>query len=172
MEGMSMKRQMRNSRLARLVPVTALGLVVASACDNRPVQDDFKSEGGISPDPTGIIEGIGPEKTRDLLTFLLTSPLEPAPIERRGAPPPRPAPVPAPAAPIAPPAPPAPPAPAPTPAPAPAPVAAPTPAAPPPPPPAKCSDGDNDGVCDADDKCPLEPEDKDGAAPAVTRGIR
>jgi putative heme-binding domain-containing protein len=40
--------------------------------------------------PTGILEGIGAEKTRDLLTFLLTSPLDPAPIERKGAPPARP----------------------------------------------------------------------------------
>jgi putative heme-binding domain-containing protein len=39
--------------------------------------------------PTGIVEGIGPDKTRDLLTFLLTEPLTPAPIERKGAPPAR-----------------------------------------------------------------------------------
>jgi type 1 glutamine amidotransferase len=39
--------------------------------------------------PTGILEGIGEAKTRDLLTFLLTEPLAPAPIERKGAPPPR-----------------------------------------------------------------------------------
>jgi len=44
----------------------------------------------ISVMPTGILEGIGAEKTRDLLTFLLTMPLEPAPIDRKGAPPPRP----------------------------------------------------------------------------------
>ena len=31
----------------------------------------------------------GPEKLRDLLTFLLTEPLQPAPLERPGAPPPR-----------------------------------------------------------------------------------
>jgi OOP family OmpA-OmpF porin len=38
----------------------------------------------------------------------------------------------------------------------PAPAAEPAPPPPPPPPPApvKCADGDNDGVCDADDKCP------------------
>jgi putative heme-binding domain-containing protein len=39
--------------------------------------------------PTGIAEGIGPDKLRDLMTFLLTEPLSPAPIERKGAPPPR-----------------------------------------------------------------------------------
>nr|MBA3270663.1 ThuA domain-containing protein [Acidobacteriota bacterium] len=39
--------------------------------------------------PTGVAEGIGPEKTRDLMTFLLTETLPPAPLERKGAPPPR-----------------------------------------------------------------------------------
>ena len=33
--------------------------------------------------PTGILEGLGAEKSRDLLTFLLTQPLLPAPIERK-----------------------------------------------------------------------------------------
>ena len=43
-------------------------------------------------------------------------------------------------------------------APAPEPVAAPAPTPPPPPPPpAKCSDMDNDGVCDTADKCPNTP---------------
>ncbi len=39
----------------------------------------------------------------------------------------------------------------------PAPAAAPPPPPPPPPPPAKCSDMDNDGVCDTADKCPNTP---------------
>jgi OOP family OmpA-OmpF porin len=39
----------------------------------------------------------------------------------------------------------------------PAPAAAPPPPPPPPPPPAKCSDMDNDGVCDEVDKCPNTP---------------
>ena len=43
----------------------------------------------ISVMPSGIVEGLGDAKTRDLLTFLLTTPIEPAPIERKGAPPPR-----------------------------------------------------------------------------------
>ena len=43
----------------------------------------------ISLMPTGLAEGLGTEKMRDLLTFLLTEPLTPAPIERKGAPPPR-----------------------------------------------------------------------------------
>jgi putative heme-binding domain-containing protein len=43
----------------------------------------------ISLMPTGLPEGLGPAKMKDLLTFLLTEPLSPAPIERRGAPPAR-----------------------------------------------------------------------------------
>jgi putative heme-binding domain-containing protein len=43
----------------------------------------------ISVMPKGIPEGLGPEKMRDLLTFLLTQTLEAAPLEREGAPPPR-----------------------------------------------------------------------------------
>jgi putative heme-binding domain-containing protein len=43
----------------------------------------------ISTMPTGLLDALGPEKTRDLLKFLLTPALEPAPIRREGAPPPR-----------------------------------------------------------------------------------
>ena len=43
----------------------------------------------ISVMPEGLEQGLGPERTRDLLTFLLTQPLEPAPLERPGAPPAR-----------------------------------------------------------------------------------
>jgi putative heme-binding domain-containing protein len=39
--------------------------------------------------PEGIDKTLGPDKMRDLLTFLLTEPLKPAPLERDGAPPPR-----------------------------------------------------------------------------------
>jgi type 1 glutamine amidotransferase len=39
--------------------------------------------------PEGLDRLLGPEKMRDLLTFLLTEPLPPAPLERPGAPPPR-----------------------------------------------------------------------------------
>jgi putative heme-binding domain-containing protein len=39
--------------------------------------------------PEGLDRQLGPEKMRDLLTFLLTEPLRPAPLERPGAPPPR-----------------------------------------------------------------------------------
>jgi OOP family OmpA-OmpF porin len=39
----------------------------------------------------------------------------------------------------------------------PEPVAEEPPPPPPPPPPEKCADGDNDGVCDTDDKCPATP---------------
>jgi putative heme-binding domain-containing protein len=36
--------------------------------------------------PDGLDKALGPEKLRDLLTFLLTEPLRPAPLERDGAP--------------------------------------------------------------------------------------
>jgi putative heme-binding domain-containing protein len=39
--------------------------------------------------PEGLDRALGPTKMRDLMTFLLTEPLAPAPIERDGAPPPR-----------------------------------------------------------------------------------
>jgi putative heme-binding domain-containing protein len=39
--------------------------------------------------PEGIEKQLGPEKMRDLMTFLLTAAPEPAPLEARGAPPPR-----------------------------------------------------------------------------------
>jgi putative heme-binding domain-containing protein len=39
--------------------------------------------------PEGLDKVLGPEKMRDLLTFLLTQPIAPAPLERAGAPPPR-----------------------------------------------------------------------------------
>jgi type 1 glutamine amidotransferase len=39
--------------------------------------------------PEGIDKALGPDKMRDLLTFLLNEPLKPAPLEREGAPPAR-----------------------------------------------------------------------------------
>src|SRR5207247_1263724 len=43
----------------------------------------------ISVMPEKLDEAIGQDKLRDLLTFLLTEPLQPAPLERPDAPPPR-----------------------------------------------------------------------------------
>jgi putative heme-binding domain-containing protein len=43
----------------------------------------------ISLMPTGLPDALGPEKMRDLLTFLMTEPVLPATLERKGAPPPR-----------------------------------------------------------------------------------
>jgi putative heme-binding domain-containing protein len=43
----------------------------------------------VSTMPEGIVKTLGPEKMRDLLTFLLTEPLKPAPAEREGVPPAR-----------------------------------------------------------------------------------
>jgi type 1 glutamine amidotransferase len=39
--------------------------------------------------PEGLVKTLGPEKMRDLLTFLLTEPLKPVPTERDGVPPAR-----------------------------------------------------------------------------------
>jgi putative heme-binding domain-containing protein len=39
--------------------------------------------------PEGLVQALTPEQMRDLMTFLLTSPLEPAALEAPGAPPPR-----------------------------------------------------------------------------------
>jgi putative heme-binding domain-containing protein len=43
----------------------------------------------VSTMPEGLDKALGPDRLRDLLTFLLTEPLQPAPPERAGAPPPR-----------------------------------------------------------------------------------
>ena len=43
----------------------------------------------ISLMPEGLDAALGPDAMRDLLTFLLVSPLQPAPIEAKGPPPPR-----------------------------------------------------------------------------------
>lgn len=44
---------------------------------------------GVSVMPPKLNEALGPEKLRDLMTFLLTEPLQPAPLEAQGAPLPR-----------------------------------------------------------------------------------
>jgi len=88
---------------------------VFSLKDGRVVTGSTREEGGklligdsegriltISPDdieeskpspastmPQGLLEALGAEKSRDLLTYLMTPGLEPAPIRREGAPPPR-----------------------------------------------------------------------------------
>jgi putative heme-binding domain-containing protein len=43
----------------------------------------------VSVMPQDMDKTLGPERMRDLMTFLLTEPLQPAPLERPGAPPPR-----------------------------------------------------------------------------------
>jgi putative heme-binding domain-containing protein len=50
---------------------------------------DSMTASKISTMPDGIVQTLGPDKMRDLLTFLLSQPLKPAPPEREGAPPPR-----------------------------------------------------------------------------------
>ncbi len=48
------------------------------------------SPSAVSVMPEGLDTALGPDRFRDLLTFLLTDPLGPAPIEHVGPPPPRP----------------------------------------------------------------------------------
>ncbi len=43
----------------------------------------------VSTMPEGLATALGPERMKDLLTYLMTPTLEPAPIHREGAPPPR-----------------------------------------------------------------------------------
>lgn len=61
---MDMKHNML--RFVRFVPGLLVGLGLATGC-GKPTQDDFRSEGGMAPDPAGVIEGtvvyIGPKPT-------------------------------------------------------------------------------------------------------------
>jgi putative heme-binding domain-containing protein len=50
---------------------------------------DTMTPSKISTMPEGLLQTLGPDKMRDLLTYLLSEPLRPAPPERTGAPPPR-----------------------------------------------------------------------------------
>jgi type 1 glutamine amidotransferase len=52
-------------------------------------QIEAMAPSNISLMPSGLDKLLGPAKMRDLLTFLLKEPLQPAPLEIRGAPPPR-----------------------------------------------------------------------------------
>jgi len=68
-----------------------LTVVDASAAPRRVNRREVKSvrHASLSLMPEGLWEALTKEEQRDLMTFLLTVPLEPAPIERDGAPPPR-----------------------------------------------------------------------------------
>ena len=68
-----------------------LTVVDASAAPRRVSRREVKSvrPATLSLMPEGLWEALTKEEQRDLMTFLLTFPLEPAPIEREGAPPPR-----------------------------------------------------------------------------------
>ncbi len=68
-------------------------LVVSDSTGRQLVIDRSEVEttaaSTVSIMPEGLDTALGPEKLRDLLTFLLTEPLTPAPDDREGAPPPR-----------------------------------------------------------------------------------
>jgi putative heme-binding domain-containing protein len=70
------------------------GKLVLGDAAGREIEIDPKRIESIAPSPVstmpeGLDRIIGPDKLRDLLTFLLTEPIEPAPIEAQGVPPPR-----------------------------------------------------------------------------------
>ena len=54
----------------------------------RTAVEEMKPQ-AVSIMPEGLPRSLGPQKMKDLLTYLLTAPLLPAPIHRDDAPPPR-----------------------------------------------------------------------------------
>jgi putative heme-binding domain-containing protein len=68
-------------------------LIVGDTTGRRTIVDraqvETTSPASTSIMPDGLDAALGPEKLRDLLMFLLTDPLSPAPIEHDGPPPPR-----------------------------------------------------------------------------------
>lgn len=68
-------------------------LIVADTNGHKTVvaraEVEASSPSAVSIMPEGLDVALGPERLRDLLTFLLTDPLAPAPFEHDGAPPPR-----------------------------------------------------------------------------------
>ena len=70
---------------------TELTVVDASAAPRRVPRAQVKSirPSTVSLMPEGLWDALTKEEQRDLMTFLLTVPLEPHPLEREGAPPPR-----------------------------------------------------------------------------------
>ena len=59
--------------------------------DGKPTSVDRSEVEAVSPSavsimPEGLDTALGPERLRDLLTFLLTDPLSPARLEDEGAP--------------------------------------------------------------------------------------
>ncbi len=68
-------------------------LIVGDGAGHRTVvarsEVDATSPSSASIMPEGLDTALGPEKLRDLLTFLLTDPIRPAALEHEGAPPPR-----------------------------------------------------------------------------------
>ncbi len=86
--------EMKDGRQLIGVPRTVDGKLILG--DNAGKEFTLKKDGiesmkpmATSIMPEGIDKTLGPDKLRDLLTFLLTEPLKPAPPDREGAPPPR-----------------------------------------------------------------------------------
>jgi putative heme-binding domain-containing protein len=84
-DGRVLTGTVRNEGRDRLVIGDATGKETAVA----PGRVESMTSSPVSLMPEGLDTALGPERLRDLLTFLLTEPLRPAPLERDGAPPPR-----------------------------------------------------------------------------------
>jgi putative heme-binding domain-containing protein len=84
-DGRALVGTVRSEGADRLVVGDAAGKEIPVA--RRLVESMTPSSASLMPE--GLDAVLGPERLRDLLTFLLTEPLRPAPPERDGAPPPR-----------------------------------------------------------------------------------
>jgi putative heme-binding domain-containing protein len=86
--------EMKDGRSLVGVPRTVIGKVILGDSAGKEFTLDPKGIESMRPSstsimPEGIDKTLGPDKMRDLLTFLLNEPLKPAPLEREGAPPAR-----------------------------------------------------------------------------------
>jgi putative heme-binding domain-containing protein len=86
--------ELKDGRALVGVPRTEGDMVVLGDAQGRELRFGRADVEAMHPSalsvmPEGLEKAVGPERMRDLLTFLLTEPLKPAPLERDGAPPPR-----------------------------------------------------------------------------------
>jgi putative heme-binding domain-containing protein len=86
--------EMKDGRSLVGVPRTVAGKVILGDSAGKEGILEPKNIESMRPSttsimPEGIDKTLGPDKMRDLLTFLLNEPLKPAPLEREGAPPAR-----------------------------------------------------------------------------------
>ncbi len=85
---------LKDGRLLTGVPRTEEGKIVIGDNTGKEVAVSKGEIESMQPSPVSTMpddaeKNLGPEKLKDLMTFLLTEPLKPAVLERRDAPPPR-----------------------------------------------------------------------------------